>query len=187
MRSDNLNDQWPDSFYDEPDIRASGLVATQQKIQNLLESEQAPAMHVQWMFRRDLPEVVNINSGSTLMTSHDPWDEETIVRNLRERNVIGMVAVDSSSQRVLGFIIYTFRDINIEINHLAIEPSANVRAVTLKILGIMFDKIGQIVGRRNLTICVDIKDEVLLRVLKELDFRFPIRDYDGSMRCVYMA
>ena len=45
-------------------------------------------VHIRWMIRRDMPEVLQIER-----TSFEyPWSEEDFIRCLRQRNCIGMVA-----------------------------------------------------------------------------------------------
>lgn len=57
-------------------------------------------IHVRWMIRRDMPEVMRIEGESFEF----PWSEEDFTRCLRQRNCIGMVAEYSDS--VVAFMIY---------------------------------------------------------------------------------
>lgn len=57
-------------------------------------------VHVRWLIRRDMPEVMEIESDSFEF----PWDEEDFVRLLRQHNFIGKVA--EHDNKVLGFVIY---------------------------------------------------------------------------------
>ena len=45
-------------------------------------------VHIRWMIRRDMPEVLDIERDSFEF----PWSEEDFMRCLRQRNCIGMVA-----------------------------------------------------------------------------------------------
>jgi [ribosomal protein S18]-alanine N-acetyltransferase len=57
-------------------------------------------VHIRWMIRRDMPEVLAIeHSGFEY-----PWCEEEFLRVLRQRNCIGMVA--EHGERIVGFMIY---------------------------------------------------------------------------------
>ncbi len=58
-------------------------------------------VHIRWMIRRDMPEVLAIEHASFEF----PWCEEEFLRVLRQRNCIGMVAEHARS-RVVGFMIY---------------------------------------------------------------------------------
>src|SRR5271169_2514883 len=57
-------------------------------------------VHIRWMIRRDMPEVLAIENGSF----EYPWCEEEFLRVLRQRNCIGMVA--EHGDRIVGFMIY---------------------------------------------------------------------------------
>ena len=62
--------------------------------------ESALSVHVRWMIRRDMPEVVTIEREAFEF----PWSEEDFTRCLRQRNCIGMVAEMADS--VVAFMIY---------------------------------------------------------------------------------
>jgi ribosomal-protein-alanine N-acetyltransferase len=57
-------------------------------------------VHIRWMIRRDMPEVLSIEHASF----EYPWCEEEFLRVLRQRNCIGMVA--EHGERIVGFMIY---------------------------------------------------------------------------------
>src|SRR5262245_49541922 len=57
-------------------------------------------VHIRWMIRRDMPEVLQIEQDSFDYS----WTEEDFLRCLRQRNCIGMVA--EAGERVVGFMIY---------------------------------------------------------------------------------
>jgi len=57
-------------------------------------------IHVRWMIRRDMPEVLRIERESFEF----PWSDEDFTRCLRQRNCIGMVAEYADS--VVAFMIY---------------------------------------------------------------------------------
>ena len=57
-------------------------------------------VHVRWMIRRDMPEVLSIEQEGFEF----PWSEEDFTRCLRQRNCIGMVAEYADS--VVAFMIY---------------------------------------------------------------------------------
>ena len=45
-------------------------------------------VHIRWMIRRDMPEVLAIESGGFA----NPWTEEDFIRCHRQRNCVNMVA-----------------------------------------------------------------------------------------------
>lgn len=73
-------------------------------------------LHIRWMIRRDMPEVLRIEQ-----LSHDfPWCEEDFLRCLRQRNCIGMVA--EQGERVVGFMIYELHKSKLHILNFAVHP-----------------------------------------------------------------
>ena len=57
-------------------------------------------VHIRWMIRRDMAEVLAIEADSF----EYPWSEDDFIRCLRQRNVIGMVA--ELDDRIVGFMVY---------------------------------------------------------------------------------
>ena len=62
--------------------------------------KQSPvAVHIRWMIRRDMAEVLDIENESFEF----PWQEEDFLRCLKQRNCIGMVA--EQDDQVLGQLL----------------------------------------------------------------------------------
>ena len=61
-----------------------------------MSSQTEIAVHIRWMIRRDMPEVLQIEAASFEF----PWLEDDFIRCLRQRNCIGMVA--EYDDRVVG-------------------------------------------------------------------------------------
>ena len=74
------------------------------------------SVHIRWMIRRDMQEVLAIESGSFEF----PWSEEDFIRCLRQRNCIGMVA--EFEERVVGFMIYELHKNQLHILNFAVRP-----------------------------------------------------------------
>ena len=53
-----------------------------------LKPKQQLSVHIRWMIRRDMSDVLEIENNSFEF----PWFEEDFIRCLRQRNCIGMVA-----------------------------------------------------------------------------------------------
>jgi ribosomal-protein-alanine N-acetyltransferase len=70
-------------------------------------------IHVRWMIRRDLPEVLDIEDASCFR----PWKEENFLRELRNRNTIGMVAEENGW--ISGFMVYELKKGHIDVLRLA--------------------------------------------------------------------
>ena len=73
-------------------------------------------VHIRWMIRRDMPEVLAIEHASFDF----PWCEEEFLRVLRQRNCIGMVA--EHGERVVGFMIYELHKSKLQILNFAVAP-----------------------------------------------------------------
>ena len=73
-------------------------------------------VHIRWMIRRDMPEVLAIEHASYEF----PWCEEEFLRVLRQRNCIGMVA--ECGERVVGFMIYELHKTRLQVLNLAVAP-----------------------------------------------------------------
>ena len=74
-------------------------------------------VHIRWMIRRDMPEVLQ-----TEQESFDySWTEEDFLRCLRQRNCIGMVA--EHGEKVVGFMIYELHKSKLHILNFAVHAA----------------------------------------------------------------
>ncbi len=80
-----------------------------------LEGKQESKVHIRWMIRRDMPEILGIEQQSFEF----PWSEEDFVRCLRQRNCIGMVA--ENGDRIVGFMIYELHKSRLHILNFAVH------------------------------------------------------------------
>ena len=80
-------------------------------------------VHVRWMIRRDMPEVLAIEHASF----EYPWCEEEFLRVLRQRNCIGMVA--EHGERIVGFMIYELHRDKIQVLDFAAHADYRKRGV----------------------------------------------------------
>jgi ribosomal-protein-alanine N-acetyltransferase len=74
------------------------------------------SVHIRWMIRRDMPEVLAIEAHSFEF----PWTDDDFLRCLRQRNCIGMVA--EQGDRVVGFMIYELHRSRLHILNFAVHP-----------------------------------------------------------------
>jgi ribosomal-protein-alanine N-acetyltransferase len=74
----------------------------------------ATPVHIRWMIRRDMPEVLEIEQDSF----EYPWCEDDFIRCLRQRNCIGMVA--DWEDRVAGFMIYELHKTRLHLLNFAV-------------------------------------------------------------------
>lgn len=109
-------------------------------------------VHIRWMIRRDMPEVLQIEQDS-----HDyPWTEEDFLHCLRQRNCIGMVA--EIGEQVVGFMIYELHKIRLHILNFAVHPAHRRRRVGSQMVQKLISKLSS--HRRN-CITLEIRETSL--------------------------
>ena len=80
-------------------------------------------VHCRWAIRRDLPEILAIDSAS----DPAPWTEEDFRSHLARRDHIGMVA--ERGERVVGLMVYRLGRREIEVVRFAVAPDMRRRGV----------------------------------------------------------
>jgi ribosomal-protein-alanine N-acetyltransferase len=75
------------------------------------------AVHIRWMIRRDMPEVLAIERASFAC----PWEAEDFIERLRQRDCIGMVS--ERDGRIVGYMIYSLRPKHLHIQNFAVDPT----------------------------------------------------------------
>jgi ribosomal-protein-alanine N-acetyltransferase len=121
-------------------------------------------VHIRWMIRRDMPEVLAIEEHSFEF----PWLEEDFIRCLRQRNCIGMVA--EHNERVVGFMIYELHKSRLHILNFAVHENFRRRGVG----GQMVKKLsGKLSPQRRSRIMLEIRETNLPAQLffRSLGFR----------------
>ncbi len=73
-------------------------------------------MHIRWMIRRDMPEVMAIEQA----VFEHPWTEREFSDELRRRNSIGMVL--ERADEIHGYVVYRLNSRDLEILNLAVHP-----------------------------------------------------------------
>ena len=92
------------------------------------DQKQEVRVHIRWMIRRDMPEVLGIEAESFEF----PWLEDDFIRCLRQRNCIGMVA--EVDDRVVGFMIYELHKARIHVLNFAVVEDYRRRGVGSQML-----------------------------------------------------
>jgi ribosomal-protein-alanine N-acetyltransferase len=82
-----------------------------------ISQKQKLEVHIRWMIRRDMEEVLRIETQSFEF----PWSEEDFYNCLRQRNCIGMVA--EHGDKVVGFMIYELHKARLHILSFAVHPA----------------------------------------------------------------
>jgi [ribosomal protein S18]-alanine N-acetyltransferase len=98
-------------------------------------------VHIRWMIRRDMPEVLAIEHASF----EYPWCEEEFLRVLRQRNCIGMVA--EHSEHIVGFMIYELHRNKIHVLDFATHADYRRRGVGRQMIAKLVGKLSS--QRRN--------------------------------------
>lgn len=90
-----------------------------------------------WMIARDLKQVLAIEN----QCFDEALDSESIREWLRQRNTIGMVAVDPDSQDVIGYMIYELYKDRIQLQRLAVSESYRRQGVASQMLRYIENKL----------------------------------------------
>jgi ribosomal-protein-alanine N-acetyltransferase len=139
-------------------------------------------VHIRWMIRRDMPEVLNIEQASFEF----PWSEEDFIRCLRQRNCIGMVA--EYDEKVVGFMIYELHKDQLHVLNFSVRPDVRRRGIGMQMVNKLVGKLSQ--QRRN-RIVLEIRETNLAAQMffKNLNFRAVsvLRDYyDDTVEDAYV-
>jgi len=97
--------------------------------------------HIRWMIRRDMPEVLSIESDSFEF----PWCENDFLRCLRQRNCIGMVA--ERDNKVVGFMIYELHKSRLHILNFAVSSRCRRTGIGSQMISKLVGKLST--ERRN--------------------------------------
>lgn len=98
-------------------------------------------VHIRWMIRRDMPEVLAIEDSSF----EHAWTEEEFLRVLRQRNCIGMVA--EHGEQIVGFMIYELHRNKIHVLDFAAHPDFRRMGVGRQMISKLVGKLSN--QRRN--------------------------------------
>ena len=109
-------------------------------------------IHIRWMIRRDMQEVLNTETESF----HVPWTEDDFLHCLRQRNCIGMVA--ECGDQVIGHVIYELHRNRLHILNLAIHPNHRRQHVGAQI---MTKLIGKLSSHRRAKITLELRESNL--------------------------
>jgi [ribosomal protein S18]-alanine N-acetyltransferase len=106
-----------------------------------IDQQQEVRVHIRWMIRRDMPEILAIEGESFEF----PWSEEDFIRCLRQRNCIGMIA--EHDDRVVGFMIYELNKNRIHVLNFAVAPALRRKGVGSQMIAKLAGKLSS--QRRN--------------------------------------
>lgn len=110
---------------------------------------EALKLHIRWMIRRDMPEVVEIESHSFEF----PWSENDFITRLRQRNCIGMVV--EHQEQVIGFMVYNLQKKKLEIADFAVHKEFRRQGVGMA----MVEKLkGKLNSQRRNSMSIQIRE-----------------------------
>jgi ribosomal-protein-alanine N-acetyltransferase len=92
-------------------------------------------VHIRWMIRRDVPEVLAIEGESFEF----PWLEDDFIHCLRQRNCIGTVA--EYDDRVVGFMVYELMKTRIEVLNFAVAADCRHHSVGRQMIAHLMGKL----------------------------------------------
>jgi [ribosomal protein S18]-alanine N-acetyltransferase len=126
--------------------------------------KQEVRVHIRWMIRRDMPEVLDIEKQSFEF----PWLDEDFIRCLRQRNCIGMVA--EHEDRVVGFMIYELHKTRIHVLNFAVAADYHRRGVGTQMVAKLSAKLS---SQRRSRIVLEVRETNLAAQLffRENGFR----------------
>lgn len=108
------------------------------------------APHIRWMIRADMNSVLMIET----QCFEFPWCEEDFLRCLRQRNCIGMVAVDHQSDP-LGFMLYELHSTRLHLLSIAVDVDHRHNGIGTA----MVEKLlGKLSGQRRNRLTVDVRE-----------------------------
>ena len=114
-----------------------------------IDPKQQLRVHIRWMIRRDMPEVLAIEQEGFEF----PWSEEDFIRCLRQRNCIGMVA--EHDERVVGFMIYELHKTRLHILNFAVGAECRRRGVASQMVAKL---IGKLSSQRRTRIMLEVRE-----------------------------
>jgi ribosomal-protein-alanine N-acetyltransferase len=113
------------------------------------DQKQEIRVHIRWMIRRDMPEVL----AAEQECFEFPWLEEDFVNCLRQRNCIGMVA--EHDDRVVGFMIYELHKTRIHVLNFATAKAYRHQGVGSQMLAKL---IGKLSAQRRSRIVLEVRE-----------------------------
>ena len=93
------------------------------------QTKEQLGIYIRWMVYSDVPEVLQIEKQSF----DYPWEEEDLLRCLRQPNHIGMVA--ELDRKVVGFMIYEMKMSELHVLNFAVHPKYRRNGVGRRMVG----------------------------------------------------
>src|SRR5467141_1357176 len=123
---------------------------------NIRTEKEQVRVHIRWMIRRDMPEVLHTEQESFEFS----WTEEDFLRCLRQRNCIGMVA--EQGEKVVGFMIYELHKAKLHILNFAVCHSCRRLGVGGQMVAKLISKLS---SHRRTRITLEVRETNLVAQL----------------------
>lgn len=92
-------------------------------------------VHIRWMIRRDMPEVLQIEQDN-----FDPaWTEADFLERLRERNCIGMIA--EHGDMIMAFMTYELHKSKLHLTNFAVHAGFHRCSIGKQLITKLIDKL----------------------------------------------
>lgn len=116
-------------------------------------------VHIRWMIRRDMEEVMQIEADAFEF----PWSHDDLIRCLRQRNCIGMVAeiCDVKSSRVVGFMIYELHPQRLHVLNFAVARDVQGCGVGRAMMDKLLSKLSPPEQQRRSRILLEVRESNL--------------------------
>lgn len=105
------------------------------------QSKPEVRVHIRWMIRRDMLEVLEIERQSF----EYPWSDDELLNCLRQRNCVGMVAEHQG--QIVGFMVYELHRTRIHVLNFAVAPEFRRHRVGSQMIAKLIGKLSS--QRRN--------------------------------------
>ncbi len=138
-----------------------------------VEQQLEVRVHIRWLLRRDMPDVLAIEAESF----EYPWSQDDFIRCLRQRNCIGMVA--EHEDRVVGFMIYELHKSRIHVLNFAVAADCRRRGVGSQMIAKLCAKLS---SQRRSRIVLEVRETNLAA---QLFFRENAFRAVSVLRCYY--
>lgn len=113
------------------------------------DTKQRLQVHIRWMIRRDMPEVLEVENESFEF----PWCEEDFIRSLQQRNCIGMVA--EVDEKVVGFMIYELHKTRLHVLNFSVASHFRRRGVGSQMVTKLVSKLSH---QRRTRIVLEVRE-----------------------------
>jgi ribosomal-protein-alanine N-acetyltransferase len=106
-------------------------------------------VHIRWMIRRDMQEVVDIEQ----LCFEYPWSEDDFVKCLRYKNCIGLIA--EHGEMVVGYVLYELHKTRLRILNIAVLPAVHGQGNGLQMIEKLLNKLSQ---QRRTRISLEVRE-----------------------------